>query len=285
VLRDLFATMMREGAPAYLPLARGMDDKAKERAIVAMQNKEKRETFFKFFRQLQGLYDILTPDAFLRPYIEDYGSLAVLYAWIRQAYSDRVYVDREFTRKTKELLLQHTQSGDLEPPTVVYEIGQAQLLALRESSADDTVKVLNLRKLIAAAVQDEGGARPYLLSIGERAQALAQVYEDRQIDTREALKRFEALLQETIDAESRRRELKLDENAFATYTALEVAASGIAPAQAQAIDGIFGRYPDYRWNGSQESALRAELYGALLPIVGPGKMVATANALLRLERV
>jgi len=285
VLRDLFATMMRGGAPAYLPLARGMDDKAKERAIVAMQNKEKRETFFKFFRQLQGLYDILTPDAFLRPYIEDYGSLAVLYAWIRQAYSDRVYVDREFTRKTKELLLQHTQSGDLEPPTVVYEIGQAQLLALRESSADDTVKVLNLRKLIAAAVQDEGGARPYLLSIGERAQALAQVYEDRQIDTREALKRFEALLQETIDAESRRRELKLDENAFATYTALEVAASGIAPAQAQAIDGIFGRYPDYRWNGSQESALRAELYGALLPIVGPGKMVATANALLRLERV
>ena len=78
---------------------------------------------------------------------------------------------------------------------------------------------------------------------------------------------------------------RVDENAFATYTALEVAASGIAPAQAQAIDGIFGRYPDYRWNGSQESALRAELYGALLPIVGPGKMVATANALLRLERV
>ena len=126
-----------------------MDDKAKERAVVAMQDKEKREAFFKFFRQLQSLYDILSPDAFLRPFIDDYNALAVLFAWIRQAYSDRVYVDQEFTAKTKALLQQHTQSGDLAPPTVVYEIGQSQLLALRESSADDTVKVLNLRKLLA----------------------------------------------------------------------------------------------------------------------------------------
>ena len=96
-------------------------------------------------------------------------ALAVLYAWIRQAYSDRVYVDREFTAKTKELLQQQTQSGDLEPPTVVYEIGQRQLLALRESSADDAVKVLNLRKLLAGARGGRRRARPYLLSIGERA--------------------------------------------------------------------------------------------------------------------
>jgi type I restriction enzyme R subunit len=50
--------------------------------------------------------------------------------------------------------------------------------------------VLNLRKLLAVMVEDEGTARPYLLSIGERAQALAEAFDDRQIDTREALKRF-----------------------------------------------------------------------------------------------
>ena len=66
---------------------------------------------------------------------------------------------------------------------------------------------------------------------------------------------------------------------------MEATASGIAPAQAQAINGLFRRYPDYRWNTQQETALRAELYKALLPIVGAGKMVAAANALLRLERV
>jgi type I restriction enzyme R subunit len=285
VLRGLFATLMRERASDYLPLARGRDDKAKERAVVALEDKEKREAFFKFFRQVQSLYDILSPDAFLRPYIEDYQALAVLYAWIRQAYSDRVYVDREFTRKTKDLLQQHTQSGILEPPTVVYEIGQPQLLALRESSADDTVKVLNLRKLIAAAVENEGGIRPYLLSIGERAQVLAEAYENRQISTKEALERFEALVQETVDANAKRRRLDVDENTFAIYTALQVALPGVEAVQARAINALFRRYPDYKWNTGQESALRAELYRMLLPIVGTAQMVAVANILLRLEWV
>ena len=183
------------------------------------------------------------------------------------------------------LLQQHTQSGDLAPPTVVYEIGQRQLLALRESSADDTVKVLNLRKLLAGLVEEEGAAKPYLLSIGERAQALAEAFDDRQVDTREALKRFEALVQETIDAETRRHDLKLDANGFAIYTALEATTSIVTPAQAQAINGLFGQHPDYRWDDQQESALRAELYKVLRPIVGAGQMVAAANALLRLERV
>ena len=284
VLRELFRKMMAEQAIAYLPLTRGMDDKAKERAVVAMQDKEQREAFFAFFRQLQSLYDILSPDVFLRPFIEDYNSLAVLYAWIRQAYSDRVYVDREFTRKTKELLQQHTESGDLEPPTVVYEIGQQQLAALRESSAADTVKVLNLRKLLAGLVEEEGGAKPYLLSIGERAAAVAQAYEDRQIDTREALERFEALVQESVDAEDKRLTLNLDENAFAIYTELATVAPDIVPSQAQGINVLFSRFPDYRWNTQQAGALRAELYRVLLPIVGAAKMVDTANALLRLER-
>jgi hypothetical protein len=48
---------------------------------------------------------------------------------------------------------------------------------------------------------------------------------------------------------------------------------------------VIGSTNSNRWDGSQESALRAELYGALLPVVGAGKMVGAANALLRLERV
>ena len=209
----------------------------------------------------------------------------MLYAWIRQAYSDRVYVDREFTRKTKALLREHTQSGDLEPPTVIYEIGPKELAALKESDASDTVKVLNLRKLITNLVDVEGASKPYLLSIGERASALAELYENRQISTQEALKRFEELVQEAVNAESRREALGLDENAFAIYTALTVVAPDITPQQAIAINAIFLAYPDYKWNTHQASELRTRLYAVLLPITGAGKMVALANTLMNLERV
>ena len=104
VLKQLFATMMKEQAPEYLPFAKGWDDKAKERAIAHFEDKERRGDFFKFFRQLQNLYEVISPDAFLRPFMDDYLALAELYALIRTAYGDRIYVDREVSNKTRELL-------------------------------------------------------------------------------------------------------------------------------------------------------------------------------------
>ena len=89
VLKTLFAKLMREDAAHYLPIARGWDDRAKERAIEHLVDKEDREAFFKFFKQLQNIYTILSPDACLHPFIDDYQSLASLYGLIRNAYADR----------------------------------------------------------------------------------------------------------------------------------------------------------------------------------------------------
>ena len=48
---------------------------------------------------MQDLYNILSPDAFLRPFLKDYGALASLYALIRNAYEDTPYVDRELVEE------------------------------------------------------------------------------------------------------------------------------------------------------------------------------------------
>src|SRR5690606_29093682 len=107
VPKGLFSTLMKEQAPAYLPYTKGWDDKAKERAIEAFADEADRKAFFQFYRRLQNLYDVLSPDPFLRPHIEAYKALGQLYGLIRQAYSDRVYVDKELSAKTKELLQAH----------------------------------------------------------------------------------------------------------------------------------------------------------------------------------
>jgi type I restriction enzyme R subunit len=285
VLHHLFQTMMQEQAPAYLPLTKGWDDKAKERAVLHFEEKEKREGFFKFFRQLQNLYDILTPDAALHLYIQDYRALATLYGMVRSAYSDKPYLDQEFTEKTKALLRQHTSSGDIVPPAVIYEIGPKQLQVIKESGSSDTVKVLNLRKLLAVLVEEEGGQKPYLLSIGERAEWVAQAYEERQLSTQEALAKFEELVQEANDADGKRQEMALDENSFAIYTTLAALNGTVTAGQAQQINQLFFHYPDYQWNAQQEDELRRELYLVLIPIVGIAHSVAATNALLELERV
>ncbi len=286
VLKELFATLMRETAAVkYLPLTRGWDDKAKERAVERFADKAERQEFFKFFKQVQNVYDILSPDPFLRDYVEGYQALAELYALVRNAYADQIYVDKELTAKTRELLRQRSASGALELPGAIHELGPQELAALKSSDASDTTKILNLRKILAVKVARDGAAQPFLLSIGERAEALAEAYEDRQRTTQAALAEFERLAQDAVDAEARRRQMDVDENTFAILTALQAAAPETTVVQAREINALFGRFPEYQWDAQQQSRLRAELYRTLRAAVGAAKMIEIANSLLRLQRV
>jgi type I restriction enzyme, R subunit len=77
------------------------------------RDEDLRQAFYKFFRELADLYEILSPDAFLRPYIDDYDQLSRMYKVLRSAY-DSVFVDKELTRKTAQLVQEHTHSGAIQ---------------------------------------------------------------------------------------------------------------------------------------------------------------------------
>jgi len=283
VLRMLFQTYMQNVARPYLDLSEGWDDKSKERAIEYFGDKDARNNFFRFFQQVQSLYDILSPDAFLRPFIDDYQRLARLYGLIRNAYYN-VYVDRELTRKTRELLQQNTSGGYIDPPGAIHELGPKELAALKNTGFSDHSKILNLRKIIAIVAAKDGSTNPVLRHLGEMAEALAQAYEDRQIVTREALERFESLADQVASAEAERKRLGLGENAFAVYTVLKPHVEGITPNQAEGVEAIFREFPDYRWDEEQERKLRARLYKAMRAIVGAEKMIEITDSILRLQR-
>ena len=75
-----FVRRMTGPAKEYLALATGkLDDKAVEKAIDAFENKLKREAFYKAFKELEQLYEILSPSPDLRDYVDDYRKLATLY--------------------------------------------------------------------------------------------------------------------------------------------------------------------------------------------------------------
>ena len=285
VLKDNFAKRMRENAAAYLPFATGWDDKAKERAIEHFEDKDDRETFFKFFKGLQNLYDILSPDAFLHPFIADYQALATLYGLIRNAYSDRTYVDKELTAKTRELLQEHTESHLFELPNAVYELGTDTLQKIDQSDTSDTVKVLNLQKALHRTVANEGSSKPFLISIGERAEAVTESYESRQLATQDILAEFRRLAEECSLAARESEQLGMDANTFAVYTVLRNAIEDVNPEQARAVDQVFAGFPDYRWNNQQESQLRTTLYKTLELSVDIKTKIEITNKLLRLERV
>lgn len=284
-LKKLFAKLIQEDAAEYLPFAMGSDDRAKERAIEHFDDKESRERFFKFFKQLQDTYTILSPDPFLRPFIADYQSLASLYGLIRNAYADRIYVDKELTAKTRELLQEHTGSDRFALPGSIQELNANTLREVGDSDVSDTVKVLNLRKILRKIVTEESRSKPFLISIGERAEALAEAYENRQQSTQQVLAAYEELVEECERASSEQDRMNLDENAYAVYTVLKEFAEDITPEGAREVDSLINQFPDYQWNEQQERELRIKLYHTLRSIVAAGGVMAPTRALLEIQRV
>ena len=285
VLKETFAKLMRETAQQYLALAEGSDDKAKEQAIVYFTDKEVREAFFTFFKQVQNFYNILSPDVFLRPFIEDYQALATLYGLIRTVYFDRIYVDKELTTKTQRLLQAHTGGDLFELPDAVYELNETTLQEIDQSDASDTVKVLNLVKILRQKVTDEGESSPYLIPLGERVEAVAEDYENRQSGTQDALAKFMRLAEEVSRATREQNQMDMDNNTYAVYTILRNAIEDVNPEQARAVDQVFAQFPDYRWDEHQRNELRGTLYKTLELSVDIKTKIEITNKLLRLERV
>nr|WP_299645270.1 hypothetical protein [uncultured Chloroflexus sp.] len=105
-------------------------NKLAEAILQRFRDKEQREAFYRFFRELEELYEILSPDTFLRPYLEDYQRLLEMYRLLCAAYEPHVQVDKSFLRKTAEIVQQHSHVGAIREPQATYELGPAALLNL-----------------------------------------------------------------------------------------------------------------------------------------------------------
>ena len=121
LLKHLFKAKMETKAPAYLALVtRNFNDKDVDNLIEHFRDKERRKEFFKEYKEIEMLYEIISPDAFLRPFIEDYVTLSGIYEVVRNAYARRVYVDRAFQKKTNELVQRHIGTQMVAEPLAEY---------------------------------------------------------------------------------------------------------------------------------------------------------------------
>ncbi|MCI0441334.1 MAG: type I restriction endonuclease subunit R, partial [Chloroflexi bacterium] len=215
LLKVRFAMLMKTARESYLPLTSGKTaDKAAEAVLEHFRDERARQDFYAFFLQLEDLYEIISPDAFLRDYMDDYNRVADMYALVRAAFEGTGFVNQELARKTAQLVQEHTRSGVIRESVAVYEINPQTLEEIAREEQSDTVKVFNLLKSIEKKVADEIGGSPYLLSIGERAEKVAEAFKQRQISTIEALKAFEDIIREINEAQQEQAERDMSAETF-----------------------------------------------------------------------
>src|SRR5260370_30707675 len=81
LLKQLFRAKMETKAPQYLRLlTSNFDDKDVDNLIEHFRDKDRRKEFFKEYKEIEMLYEIISPDSVLRPYIDHYATLSAMYA-------------------------------------------------------------------------------------------------------------------------------------------------------------------------------------------------------------
>lgn len=285
VLKERFAVLITDQAIPYLRLCKGpVGDKAVERAIDAFDEKEKRDVFFKFFRELEALYEIISPDIFLREYLEDYRNLSILYEIVLNAFSRRGALYGEIAKKTENLVRDQAKLYGLGTTMPLVTIDENTLKALNQSRSSDPSKVINLGKSLIQSVIDKEDEQPFLIPISDRAEAVLESYDDRQINTQGALRQLESLLDEYLQARKEYEESGFDINTFTIFWILKQAKVEKAQKVANLADGVLKQYPNYSYNSSERRRIKAELYKVLLSIVGKDRMVELVDKILKLRR-
>jgi type I restriction enzyme, R subunit len=187
LLKALFKEKMLQKAPPYLQLIeQSFNDKDVDLLIEHFRDADRRKAFFKEYKEIEMLYEIISPDAFLRPYLDDYATLSAVYEVVRRAYTKRIMVDREFQRKTNALVQNHIDSTPISNVTDFIEINAQTIEAISQQDKGDATKVINLIKSIEKKAEEESDD-PTLILLSERAKAIQEIYEERQTSTQEAL--------------------------------------------------------------------------------------------------
>ncbi|HOK46040.1 MAG TPA: HsdR family type I site-specific deoxyribonuclease [Bryobacteraceae bacterium] len=284
VLKTRFVVLM-EQSRRFLELCAGpIDDKAVERAIEVFEDKERRESFYKLFQELETLYEIISPDVFLRPYIEDYGKLSALYQIVVNAFSKKVALIRDLMKKTEDLVKRTAIGTGLDTVMKPVRIDENTLKALKSSDGGEPPKVINLGKSLLATVREEGEQQPFLIPISERTEAILEAYDDRQLSTQSALEQLARLMEEYLQAKREREKTGFDINTFTLFWLLKQAGAPDPGGLAPKVEAAFRKYPNYRENVAEERQLKAELYKLVLPAVGKEAMVTVVKRMLELPR-
>ena len=266
ILKTRFRERMDRGRTDYLPLVQGKTpDKAAEAALEIFRDEVKRQEYYGYFRELEDLYEILSPAPFLREFIDDYQMLADLYALLRSAYDNRGVIHRELARKTAYLVQHHTTAGEIHEAVSVFEVTPKTLEKIAKKSQPDTVKVFNPLKSINQKVADEAVKAPYLFTIGERAEAIIEAFKQRQVSTREALRQLEKLIREINEAEREQAERGIVGEAFATLWILKQGNASLEVAEnvARQVMETLKEYPHWRTSDEQSRQVRRRLYALL----------------------
>jgi type I restriction enzyme R subunit len=250
----------------------GGADERLERVIYGrFLDPEPRKAFFEAYKEIENLWEILSPSAELRDHITAYRLLAELYAAVRNAYAEKPGFIADLAYKTRRLVEENASLGGLGRLTKSVTFDLKTLEALRGEKGSDEGKVFNLVRGLQKEIDEDPNAAPILQPLKDRADRILKDLENRNTTGMAAMDMLAALAAEKEAAAKAAKESGLTPKAFAVFWGLRdelaLKAAGIAPMElAREIETLLARFPNAAVNADEQRRLRAALYRPLLDL-------------------
>jgi len=262
LLKDRFEKKLTEEAKPYFELLVGpFDDRLAGVLIEHFRDEEKRKAFFKLYNEIEMLYEIISPDAFLRPFIDRYTTLVSMYDVVRNAFAKQVRYDSEFLKKTAGLVREQIQSSPITMGREIYKIDAAGIATIKSKNQPDEVKIINLIKSIERLAKEKS-EDPMLISVKKRAEDIKEAFDSRQLSTQEALQQLLELAEQEVE---RTEEQKKEGISCVTWFIRDVLASEkIVDLEAvKDLESIIAEYPEFEMSEKLTRDMRNDIYDRL----------------------
>ena len=283
LLKALFQSKMESRAPEWLGLiSQTFDDRDVDSLIEHFREKDRRKEFFKEYKEIEMLYEIISPDAFLRPFIDDFRTLSAIYDVVRKAYTRNPGVDRAFQQKTSELVQEHVGTFRVENTDGAVPLDENTIELIKGKSGGKATKVINLVKSIQKKAEEESDD-PTLIAMAERAKEIQESFENRQKTTEDAL---DELFREVEANEKRKAEQArkgFDGMTYFVYRTLLDADVENAEGVSRKIKEAFLKHPNWKTSEKVFRELRQKVTFAIFAEMDdPDDVSAIVDNLFRL---
>lgn len=249
----------------------GEDDEQIERIVARFLEIEERKKFFEAYKEIEALWEILSPSAELRPHIDTFKQLVSLYAVVRNAYADKINPMTDLANKTRRMIQESVIQEKLGSfvKSVTFDVDTFE--RLRGESGTDEAKVFNLVRGFRQEVEDDSEMRPLLWPLKERAERIIKDLEERKTSGIKAMEQLEFLLNEKLEAVKQQQESGLSPKAYRVHWDLKndntLKSAGISSMSiAEETEALIMQFPNATVNAEEERGLRAALYTPLLQL-------------------
>ncbi|VBI73258.1 type I restriction endonuclease subunit R [Burkholderia pseudomallei] len=232
---------------------------------------EARKAFFEAYKEIETLWEILSPSPELRDHIASYKQLSQLYAAVRNAYAEKVGFVADLAYKTRRLIESSATQKGLGRLTKSVTFDVQTLESLRGEKGSDEGKVFNLVRGLQQEIDENPATAPVLQPLKDRAERILKDLEERKTTGLAAMDMLAALATEKETALKAARDSGLSPRAFAVYWVLRSEAylpqASLDPMDiAREAENLLARFPNAAANTDELRRFRASLYKPLLAL-------------------